>query len=295
MNTLRSLAGRSGCRRNGSARWALLPIALCTPFAAWAGELGRGLNSGVWLVLLPFFVGLGVGAHGVCARALKGILRVARPLARGEAEIARYERKVYHTADPQTLRVVGAALVAGLLLWVGAWTASAWGWLAGIAGVALAVGLDLWFWQRVAVSAENIWFQRGWNATVHQVAIENIHDVEVQEADAPGFTLRRGRNNRSARLALHLRDHSVVALPKTDAEGGLDDVEEVANQLRLRQAQLGGREALSRAQADGERNAAAAAAAAPSAERELRRELRRLRQKALAPDVPPAVKTPPET
>lgn len=278
------------------ARCVALSAALCSPLPAAAAEAGRGLHPGVWLLLLPFFLGLGVGAHWLCSRALKAILRVARPLARGEPEIAGYERKVYHTADPQLLGVVGAALVAGLLLWLGAWTASAWAWLPGIGSVALALGLDLWFWQRVAVSAENVWFQRGWIGTVHQVAIENIREVEVHEADAPGLTLRHGRNNRCARLSLHLRDHSVAALPKTDADGGLDEVEAVANQLRMRQAQLSGREALSRAESDAQRNAAAAAAAAatPSVEREMRRELRRLRQKALAPDAPPAVKTPPE-
>mgnify|MGYP002141142635 CR=1 FL=1 len=37
--------------------------------------------------------------------------------------------------------------------------------------------LDLRRWERVAVSANNLWFQRGLGQKVHQVALENIRDV----------------------------------------------------------------------------------------------------------------------
>ena len=46
------------------------------------------------------------------------MLAAARPLASGEPEACGYERRVYHTAAPQMLGVVGAALAAGLVAWM---------------------------------------------------------------------------------------------------------------------------------------------------------------------------------
>jgi hypothetical protein len=108
------------------------------------------------------------------------------------------------------------------------------------------------------------------------------------------LTLRRGRDARIARIVLHLRDGTQVPLPKTDADGGLDEVEEVANQIRARQMHLAGRDALGRAEAEAARNVAAAAVASdPTSDAAQRREaLRKLRQRALAPDAPPAVRRP---
>lgn len=269
---------------------ALLPV----PLPALAAQPGRGLNAGVWMLLLPVFLALGIGLHALIARAAKTVFAAARPLATGEPEIAGYARRVYHTADPQMLKVIAAAFGAGLLLWVAALTASGWAWLLAVLAVGAAVGLDLLWWQRVAVSGESVWFQRGLQHTVHQVAIDNVGEVSVDEGDADVLTLRRGRSARIARVVLHLRDGTQVPLPKTDADGGLDEVEEVANQIRARQIHLAGRDALGRAEAEAARNAAAAAAASdPTSDAAQRREaLRKMRQKALAPDIPPAVRRP---
>jgi hypothetical protein len=269
---------------------ALLPM----PQPAWAVQPGRGLNAGVWVLLLPVFLALGVALHAVVARAAKAVIAAARPLATGEPEIAGYARRVYHTADPQMLQVIAVALGSGLLLWAAALTTSGWAWLLGVLAVGGAVGLDLLWWHRVAVSGESVWFQRGLQHTVHQVAIENIREVSVDEAEADVLTLRRGRNARVARVVLHLRDGTQAPLPKTDADGGLEEVEEVANQIRARQVHLSGRDALSRAESEAARNAAAAAAASDptSATAQQREALRKLRQKALAPEAPAAVRRP---
>jgi hypothetical protein len=119
-----------------------------------------------------------------------------------------------------------------------------WGLLWPLAFIALggAVLLDILRWERVAVSAHNLWFQRGFRNNVHQVALENIRDVSVDESAARGFTLRHGIRNRLVRLAVRMADKRVVALPKTDAFSGLDSVEAVANHLRMRLQQLRERE-----------------------------------------------------
>ena len=154
-----------------------------------------------------------------------------------------------------------------------------------------AVALEVLRWERVAASANNLWFQRGFGSTVHQVLIENIRDVAMQESEVRGFTLRHGTRNRLARLQVRMADRRVVALPKTDAFSGLDDVEGVANHLRLRLQQLADRQALQRSQREASAAAQAVANDPAKADAEIRRELRRLRKNALAPDLPPAVKS----
>jgi hypothetical protein len=241
------------------------------------------------VVMLPVMLAFGVGLHAVIARSLKTVLAAARPLASGEPEACGYERRVYHTAAPQMLGVVGAALASGLLLWGGYVTGSGWLGTLGVLGVLGAVGLDLWWWERVTASATYLWFQRGFRGHVHQVLIDNIRDLSVDETEAGGFTLRHGRNNAVCRLMLRLEDKHRVALPKTDAYSGLADVEAVANHVRARKQQSQDRRSLSAAQAQAARAAAEAAKAGSTKDAEMLLELRRLRQKALSPDLPPAV------
>ena len=140
------------------------------------------------------------------------------PLASGELEVGGYERRVYGTADRAMLEVVALVLAAGLVMWVGlTWS---WGWV-GFLGFLLllgGVGLDLARWERVTMSASYVWFQRGFGRKVHQVDIENIHDVTVSEMDAPGFTLRHLNRNRVCRLNMRMKDKRVVALPQTDGK-----------------------------------------------------------------------------
>ena len=243
------------------------------------------------LLALPFLLALGVAAHALLSRAVKAVLWSWSPLATGEPEAFTYDRRVYHTADVAMMQVVALAGAAGLLWWLGMAADSGWLWAAGGLVLAGALALDLVRWERVAASANNLWFQRGFGRNVHQVALENIRDLSVEESDARGFTLRHGTRNRLARLQLRMRDKRVVALPKTDAHGGLDAVEAVANHLRLRLRQLEDRQAMKRSSKEASAAAQAAAEQPPQGDDELRLALQRLRKGALAPDVPPAVKS----
>jgi hypothetical protein len=268
-------------------RWMAVPAAL-VPLSCEAATSAGGVAINV--VMLPVMLAFGVGLHAVIARFVKAVLAASWPLARGEPEACGYERRVYHTAAPQMQGVVGAALAAGLVLWIAYVTGSGWLGALGVLGVLGAVGLDLWWWERVTASASYLWFQRGLTGHVHQVLIDNIRDISVDETEAGGFTLRHGRNNFVCRLLIKLKDnkHQVV-LPKTDAYTGLADVEAVANHVRARKQQSDDRRSLTDAQARATRAAAEAAQAAPTKDAEMLLELRRLRQKALSPDLPPAV------
>jgi hypothetical protein len=186
------------------------------------------------IIALPFMLALGVAAHALLSRLLKVVLWAWSPLATGEPEAATYERRVYHSADMPMTQVIAAAALSGLPWWLALATGS---WLlcvAGVAAIAAVLALDVLRWERVAVSAHNLWFQRGFGGRVHQVVMDNIRDAHVEETEAEGFTLRRGRkNNRLVRLNVRMKDKRVVALPKTDAEGGREAVQAVADHLRL--------------------------------------------------------------
>lgn len=271
---------------NRSSGWAALALA-STPLTAQAAQ-GTSVLSG--LLMLPFMLALAVAGHVLLGRGAKAVAAAASPLASGEPEVGGYERRVYGTAERAMLEVVGLVLASGLVMWVG----MAWGigWVGAIGFLMLlgAVGLDMYRWERVTVSASYVWFQRGFGQTVHQVAIENIRDVSVSEAEAPGFTLRHLNRNRVCRLSMRMNDKRVVALPKTDAQSDLEAVETAANHIRTRQQLIGDRHAVKRSSDLGSQVAAAVAEQPASVEREMMRELKRLRQKATAPDLPPAVK-----
>jgi hypothetical protein len=189
-------------------------------------------------LMLPFLLALGVAGHAALSRALKAVLWSWAPLATGEPQSAAYERQVYHTADRPMQEVVALAAAAGLLLWLALVTGHVAWWPLPLAVFVAALGLDLLRWERVAVSANHLWFQRGWHGRVHQVALENIRDVNVSETDGHALTLRHGRRGRLVRLAVRMSDRRVVALPKTDAANGAPAVAAVAHQLRLRLAHL---------------------------------------------------------
>lgn len=244
------------------------------------------------VLTLPMSLAATAGAHVFGSRAVKAVLWSVSPLAVGEPQAFAYERNVWRTAETSATQVVATVGAAGLLFWVAGLLGSWW-----VAALALlvwsgALGLDLLRWQRVAVSASNLWFQRGLREKVHQVAFENIRDVAVEERDVGGFTLRHGRHNRICRLQVRMKDKRVVALPKTDAHSGLGDVEEVANQLRQRLRHMEDRELLQRSSAQASSAAQEAAERPPGDDDDIRRALRRLRREALAPDAPKAVKLP---
>lgn len=237
-----------------------------------------------WLQLLiglPFLVAIGIASHAVLARGVKVVLWSWAPLATGEPEAASYDRRVYHTADRPMLLVLAAAAGAGIVLWLGLATGWALFWWLGVLGIAGAVVLDVLLWERVAVSAHNLWFQRGFRNKVHQVDLENIRDVSVDESESRGFTLRRGTRNRLVRLSVRMHDKRVVALPKTDAQGGFESVEDCANFLRMRLQQIRDR-ALSRGRPAVHELPPAGSAGTPAGapEEDLRRALARLRAEA---------------
>lgn len=229
------------------------------------------------VLLLPFLVAFGVAAHALVSRVVKTVLWAWQPLATGEPEVASYERMVHDTADRAMLEVVTVAAAAGVVAWLALGTGSQWLWGGAALVLAGAVLLDVLRWERVAVSANNLWFQRGFRSTVRQVALENIRDVAVHESQSRLFTLRHGRCNRLVRLSVRMKDRRVVALAKTDAYRGLEAVEAVANQLRMGLAQLRERKTSRRSpQAGGP----SAPPQGPPEDAELRRALRRLRRAA---------------
>lgn len=250
------------------------------------------MNTLTLVLTLPMSVAAALGTHVLAARAVKAVLWSTSPLSAGEPQAYSYERNVYRTAEMGAMQIVGLAVATGVLAWLAAVADSGWLWLLAVLAWAGTLGLDLLRWERVAVSASNLWFQRGLGQTVHQIAFENIRDVAVDERDAKGFTLRHGTANRVCRLQVRMKDKRVVALPKTDAHAELADVEQVANQLRQRLRHMEDREALKRSSAQADAAAQEAADRPPAEEDELKRALRRLRRGATAPDVPKAVKLP---
>ena len=190
------------------------------------------------VLTLPMAVGAALGTHVLASRAVKAVLWSTSPLSGGEPQAYSYERNVYRTAETGAMQIVALALATGLLVWVAGASGSGWLWLLAALAWVATLGLDLLRWERVAVSANNLWFQRGLGQTVHQVAFENIRDVAVEERDVQGLTLRHGNRNRVCRLQVRMNDKRVVALPKTDAHTGLDAVEEVANVARAHGVRL---------------------------------------------------------
>lgn len=242
------------------------------------------------VLALPFLLAIAVAGHILLSRGVKAVVSAVYPLANGEPEIAGYERRVYSTADRAMLEIVALVLASGVVMWIGMTWKLGWIGTLGVLMLLGAVALDMVRWERVTLSASYVWFQRGLGHKVHQVAIENIRDVSVTEADAPGYTLRHLNRNRSCRLSMRMNDKRVVALPKTDAHGELEAVEALANHIRARQQLAGNRDAIRRSGDEGSAAAARAAREPGSTDRELMRELRRLRKQAQSPDLPPAVK-----
>lgn len=237
----------------------------------------RGVKSYQLILALPFMLAFGLAAHAVLARGVKAVLWAWSPLASGEPEAARYERRVYHTADMAMAQVMLAAAGAGLPWWLALATGSgllAWG---GLLALAAVMAFDVLRWERVAVSAHSLWFQRGYRGKVHQVAMENIRDLSVEETEVRGFTLRHGRRNRLVRLQVRMNDKRVIALPKTDAHNSLDEVEAVANHLRMRLQQLQDSDRARQAAHRPGPIAGAHSQAAAEQEEDLKRALARLR------------------
>lgn len=270
----------------------LVALAALAPLASHAAPASQG-NVAIQALMLPVMLAFALGLHALIARGAKAVLSASHPLASGEAEACGYQQRVHHTATPRTVAVVASALGAGVLLWLGYVSGSGWLGAAGFLAVLGTVALDVWYWERVTAGASYLWFQRGVTGHVHQILIDNILDISVDEREERRLpTLRRGLANRVCRLRIVMRDKHVVALPKTCAYTGLEEVEAVANFVRARQQQAQQRKALDGAEQRGS-EVAALAAAAPAqalAEAEMRLALKRLRRKALAPDAPPAVK-----
>ncbi len=285
-------------RAQRPSAWSCRARARLAVGAALAVVPGFAFAAGVADVIgialkLPLMLALAVGAHVAIGRVAKWLAGAISPLASGEEEAVRYQRDVYGTPEREVLEVAGIVLGAGVLLWAGTTVAPGWLTTFGVVLLLAAVVLDLQRWERATASANFVWFQRGLGRKVHQIAIENIADVAVQEEDVDAFTLRHGRRNRMCRVHLRMNDKRVVSLPRTDAHRALDDVETLANHVRARQQIIGEQEHLARAGRDSRGVTVPPPARERSAEeREMRRELKRLRSQALAPDVPPAVKTP---
>jgi len=220
------------------------------------------------------------------------LISALEPLAGDEHESFGYERYVYHTAEPAMQKVALAALVSGLLAWMALMTGVLMVWVLAAACATAAVVLDLRHWEQVTVGAASLWFRRGLTGTVHRLEFDDIRDLTVDEEDATGPTLRNllpGRRNLVCRLRVRIEGGRVVALPRTDAVRGLDQVEAVANHLRLRKRQVAEQRSLGEATIVGSMAAREVVASSPGLDDEMAAELRRLRRQALAPDEPPAI------
>jgi hypothetical protein len=216
-------------------RLAVGALAVATPACALAADaVGRGLSFGTWVLLLPVAIAFGLGLHSCAARTLKAFLSKLRPLAVSEPAIAGYERGVYDSTQPAMLLVATVAIGGGAMLWYAAYTAQTLAWLGCVGLLLLAVLLDIALWQRVEVSADYVWFRRGFAGSVHQVVIDNIRDVTIEREPA-GLTLRRGVRSVSVRLKMRMKDRYVAALPKA---GHADDVAAVARQIDHRLATI---------------------------------------------------------
>jgi hypothetical protein len=255
-----------------------------------AGPVSPG--GGWWW--LPITLALAVGSHLLLGRCLKAVLSAIWPLASGAPEACGYERGVYGTPARAMHEIVGVVLASGVLLWIAIGLGQPWLVALSLAVFAAALALDLSRWERVSASADFVWFQRGLWQKLHQVDIQNIHDVSVTEQDAGGFSFLHGRHNRVCRLNLCMDDKRMVALPKTDAFSNIDSVEAVANHIRRRQQLVS--DMAAKRHGGGASPGLAAPKAANSAprspsesERDMLRALKRLRKQAAAAGPPPAV------
>ncbi len=254
-----------------------------TPALAFAA-VARDATVGGLLLRFLLMLGAAIVAHVLLARAAKWIASAVAPLASGEEEAVRYQRGVYGTADRGARDIVILVLVAGVLMGLGATFAPRWLVAVGAGLVVGAVVLDMLRWERASASANFVWFQRGYQRKLHQIAIENIRDVAVHEEEAPGFTLLHGRRNRICRVHLKLHDKTIVSLPRTDAARALDDVEALANHVRARMQLLTERKSIERAERDSDMAPLAAEPMLSPEERALRQELKRVRRQARADD-----------
>jgi hypothetical protein len=263
---------------------ALLGLtAIAFPSCAFAAS-GSGTVFGT-ILQLPLMLALAVGAHVVIGRVAKWLAGAISPLATGEEEAVRYQRDVYGTAEREVLEICGVVIGAGVLLWLGATVAPRWLVAFGVVLLIAGIVLDLLRWERATASANFVWFQRGLMRKVHQIAIENIRDLAVQEEEVRFFTLRHGMNNRICRVHLRMNDKRIVSLPRTDANRSLDDVETLANHVRARLQIMDEHHKIDRAARDSDLAPLAPARSMTPEEREMRHELKMLRKKALAPDL----------
>lgn len=253
------------------------------PALAFAAAARDATPGGVLLKFLLMLLAA-IAAHVLLARAAKWIASAVAPLASGEEEGVRYQRDVYGTADRGALEIVVLVLVAGVLMGLGATLAPSWLSALGAGLVVGAVVLDMMRWERASASANFVWFQRGYQRKLHQIAIENIRDVAVQEDEARGFTLLHGTRNRVCRVLLRLHDKTIVSLPRTDTARGLDHVEALANHVRARLQLLSERKSIERAERDSDMAPLAPEPMQSPEERALRQELKRVRRQARVAD-----------
>ncbi len=271
-----------------AARLVLPTLALVAWGASWQPlSFVDGLQ-------LAFMAGLALALHVLVGRCAKGVAVQLSPLVRGESAIGGYARQVYGTPLPAVADVAALVLASGVLGGLGlrgqpgAMALGAALWLAAIA-------LDLRRWERVAVSPNFVWFQRGLGRTTHQVAIENLRDVAVVHHTVRGASLRHlhrlGQPQPVCRLTLRMKNKRVVALPKTDGRADRAAVEHVARLIRDRLAPAAQPAATSCMPPADTSFAPPIVAQASAQDRDLRRALRRLRRQAAC--AAPTVPTPP--
>ncbi|MBA3623536.1 MAG: hypothetical protein H0W48_03590 [Methylibium sp.] len=182
-----------------------------------------------------------IGAAGVAAavllqyavvRGLRVALLAYRPLSGEHTDSALYERSLWTPGERGLLPVWLALIAAGLLAATALRSSDGPLWPA-LAMWAVAVGWDLWAWERVAASVKFVTWRRGWRKSSRRVAISDLREVLVVERNRPArgpAWLRPG----ACQLVLMLKTGKAVKMPRTGALlGGEGRVEDLANFVRL--------------------------------------------------------------
>ena len=210
---------------------------------------------------------LAVALEVLVFRVTRTVLLSASPLSGDHTDSVVYHRSLFTPGERSLAAVWAGLLVAGGAFWA-AWSfGQSWGYaLAAVAWTA-ALAKDLWGWERAAASVKFVTWRRGWNQTSRRVPVTQVAEVHVVEKTVAGPL-------RTCYVALTLHGGKAVKLPRTTSLGGLSNVEDFANFVRLQVQQVDE----VRKRVDNERRRAGKAPVDP-ADHELRQKLRELRQR----------------
>lgn len=169
------------------------------------------------------------------SRAVRAVLLSFKPLSGEQTDSVHYSRSIF-TPGSRDAALVWLGLVLTALGAAGAWVGSGtWAWLA-LLGFALALGWDLWTWERVAVSTRTVSWRRGWRHSTRQLPISRVTDVHLVEKRLADNLGPLAQPLGTCYVALQLRDGGVAKLPRSGILASRSRVEDVANFVRMQLA-----------------------------------------------------------